>query len=257
MKYVLITGGTSGIGYELARIFAHNQYGVVIVSGNKDKLKNAKSNIEKEYQVNIKTIEQDLSKSGSAQKVYDQIKEMDIDISILINNAGVGVAGPIEVVSIQKEENMLNLNILNLVVLTKLFMNDMYENKNGWILNVASTGAFQPGPYTSTYYASKSFVLSFSKAIRYEAKAMGVKVCVLCPGATKTEFFQRSEKSMPEAAMPAEKVAIIAYRGLMHNKEVIVPGVLNNLLLVVPTKLRMMIIANFQKKAIEKFKRLL
>jgi short-subunit dehydrogenase len=122
MKYALITGGTSGIGYELARIFARNQFEIIIVSGNKDKLIKAKSNLEKEFNRDIKTIEQDLSENGSAQKVYNQIKEMNINISILVNNAGVGVVGPIEEVSIQKEENMLILNILTLTELTKLFL---------------------------------------------------------------------------------------------------------------------------------------
>lgn len=248
MEYVLITGGTSGIGYELARIFTSNKFGVIIVSGNKDKLQKAKNNLEKEFNMDIRTIEQDLSKIGSAQKVYDQIIEMGIDISILINNAGVGVVGPIEEVSIHNEENMLNLNILAVVGLTKLFLVDMYKKKNGRILNVASTGAFQPGPFTSTYYASKSFVYSFSKAIRYEAKKMGVKVCVLCPGATKTEFFHRAGKGVPKSAMSAEKVASITYKKFMHNKEVIVPGALNNLLRVVPTKIRMKGIARFQMK---------
>lgn len=225
MKYVLITGGSSGIGYELARIFASNQFGVIIVSGNKDKLQNAKNSLKKDFNVDIRTIEQNLCENGSAQKVYDQIKEMNIDIPILVNNAGVGVVGPIEEVSLQQEENMLMLNILTLVDLTKLFLADMYKKKDGRILNVASTGAFQPGPYTSTYYASKSFVYSFSKAIRYEAIKMGVKVCVLCPGATKTEFFHRAGKSIPKNAMSADKVANIAYKKFMQNKEVIIPGV--------------------------------
>lgn len=248
MKYVLITGGTSGIGYEMTRIFISNHFRVIIVSGNKDKLIKAKNDLEKEFQTDILTIEQDLSKNGSAQKVYEQVKEMNIDVPILVNNAGVGVVGPVEEVSIQKEEYMLNLNILALVELTKLFLIDMYKKKDGRILNVASTGAFQPGPYTSTYYASKSFVYSFSRAIQYEAKKMGVKVCVLCPGATKTEFFHRAGKSMPKSAMPAEKVANIAYRKFMNNQEVIIPGVLNNLLKLIPIKLRMIGIARFQMK---------
>lgn len=246
MKYVLITGGTSGIGYELARIFARKQFGVIIVSGNKAKLQKAKNNLEKDFSTDIITLEQDLSKNGSAQRVYDQIREMNIKISILVNNAGVGVVGPVQEVSIEKEENMLHLNIITLVELTKLYLDEMYMNKEGKILNVASTGAFQPGPYTSTYYASKSFVYSFSRAIRYEAEQMGVKVSVLCPGATRTEFFHRAGKSTPKSAMSAKRVADVAFKKLMHNKGVIVPGLLNKLLLLIPKNIRMAGIAKMQ-----------
>lgn len=248
MEYVLLTGGSSGIGFELARIFARNQYGVVIVSGNEDKLNKAERSLKKEVDTDIRSIKQDLTKQGAAQKVYNQVKEMNIDITVLINNAGVGVVGPFEEVDIEQDRKMLMLNILALVELTKLFLVDMYQKNKGRILNVASTGAFQPGPYTGTYYASKSFVYSISKAIRYEARKKGVKVSVLCPGATETEFFHRTGKSIPKCAMPAEKVADIAYKRFMRNKEVIVPGILNNLLRMIPIKMRMIGIAGFQMK---------
>lgn len=246
MKYVLITGGTSGIGYELARLFVINNYGIVIVSGNIEKLKTAESKLKKEFSANILTIEQDLSKLGAAKNIYDQINIMKIEISILVNNAGVGLVGPVEEVNMQQDENMLILNIINLVELSKLFLPGMYQKKEGGILNVASTGAFQPGPYTSTYYASKAFVLSFSKAIRYEAREKGVKVCVLCPGATKTEFFQRSGKKVPNSAMSAEKVASIAYKNFMNNKEIIVPGLVNKIFRWLPAKVKMIGLARFQ-----------
>jgi len=248
MEYVLLTGASSGIGYELARVFARNQYGLIIVSGNTYKLQTAKQNLQKDFNVKIITIEKDLSKIGSALEVYEQIKEMNVDISVLVNNAGVGTVGPTEEIPLQEEESMLILNILSLVNLTKLFIADMYNKKNGMILNVASTGAFQAGPYVSTYYASKAFVYSFSKAIRYEAKNKGVNVCVLCPGATKTDFFHRSGKSVPKSAMTAEKVANIAYKGFMRNKETIVPGFLNKLLLLIPKKIRIAGVAKLQIK---------
>lgn len=246
MEYVLITGGTSGIGYELAKIFARKQYGVLIVSGNSKKLENAKRNLERECNANILTFQQDLSQLGAAEKIYSKIKERNIHISLLINNAGVGTVGPIEEINLKQDESMLILNMINLTELCKLFVADMYDKKHGGILNVASTGAFQPGPYTSTYYASKVFVLSLSRAIRYEAKKKGVNVSVLCPGATKTEFFSRAGKGTPKGAMSPEEVAAIAYKGLMRNKEIIVPGSINKLLRFIPTKLKMIGIAKFQ-----------
>jgi short-subunit dehydrogenase len=253
MKYVLITGGTSGIGYALAKIFADNHYGIVIVSGNAKKLKLAKDNLEKDFNTDIRLIEQDLSKLGSAQKVYEQVRKMEIDISVLINNAGVGVVGSFEGINIEQDKNMLILNMITPAELCKLFLKDMYKKKDGKILNVASTGAFQPGPYTSTYYASKSFLLSLSKAIRYEAREKGVKVCVLCPGATKTEFFHRSGKEIPQGAMSADIVADYAYNKLMNNKEVIVPGIINKLMLFAPQRIRMLYISKFQLNLLKKY----
>lgn len=114
-------------------------------------------------------------------------------------------------------------------------------------LDVSSTGAFQPGPYTSTYYASKVFVLSYSRAIRYEAKKKGVQVCTLCPGATKTNFFVREEKKIPKGAMTAERVATYAYKKFMKNKEIIVPGIINKILRLMPIRFKMMFVAKIKK----------
>ena len=115
----------------------------------------------------------------------------------------------------------------------------MYKKGRGKILNVASTGAFQPGPYTSTYFASKSFVYSYSRAIRREAAARGVGVSTLCPGTTRTKFFEKEGKKTPVWAMSAEKTAKVAIDGLMQNKDVIVPGVINNILRIVPSCVKM------------------
>lgn len=246
MNHVLITGGTSGIGFYLARIFAKNGYNIVIVSGNLENLKHAKTSIEKEFSTSVVIIEQDLSKLGAAQKVYDYVKELKIDINMLINNAGVGVVGSFVETDMQVDENMMILNMINLVELSKLFLADMYVKKEGKILNVASTGAFQPGPFISIYYASKAFVLSFSRAIRKEASRNGVTVSTLCPGATKTEFFHRAGKNVPKSAMEAEKVANIAYKKFMKNKDIIVPGLFNKLVRCLPITIRMSAVEKIQ-----------
>ena len=246
MNYVLITGGTSGIGYELARQFAENNYNLIIASENMQKLQSAKAKLEQEFNINVIALQQNLSQLDGAMNLYRTVKEMKIKVSVLVNNAGVGVTGSFETVDVKQEENMLVLNMVNLTQLTKLFIKDMYRQKEGMILNVASTGAFQPGPYTSTYYATKAYVLSLSRALRYEAKKKGVQVCTLCPGATSTEFFARAGKALPAVAMSAEKVASIAYTGLMNNKEIIVPGLGNKTLRLIPTKIRMIGIAKYQ-----------
>lgn len=246
MKYALITGGTSGIGFELARNFAKDGYGVVIVSSNSERLKKARQKLEDEFKITVLTYQQDLGKIGAAALLYNRIKEDSINISVLVNNAGIGLVGPTDKIDLQRDESMMILNVINLVELCKLFISDMYREGNGKILNISSTGAFQPGPYTSTYFASKAFVLSYSRAIRYEADKKGVQVCALCPGATKTNFFTQEGTRIPSGAMTAGEVAGYAYRRLMKNKEITVPGLGNRLIRWIPSKLRMMVVAKIK-----------
>lgn len=243
MKYVLITGGTSGIGYELARCFARNNYGIIIVSSNSERLEEKSRMLRNEFNTEVKTFQQDLSKVGAAMELYKKVKEENIDIDVLINNAGFGLVGASEKIDFDKDEKLMILNDMSLVELCKLFINDMYIKGEGRILNVSSTGAFQPGPYTSTYFASKAFVLSYSRALRYEAKKKGVSVCALCPGSTKTEFFNKEGMSTPSSAQTASFVAEYAYKKMMKNKEVIVPGLYNKLVsFVVPVKIKMRVL---------------
>ena len=246
MEFALITGGTSGIGFELARCFARNNYGVIIISSNQERLNVAKNRLEMEFKVPILTYEQDLSKTGSAFELYEKTKEDNINIDVLINNAGYGLVGSTEKIDLREDENMMMLNVVNLVELCKLFLMDMYNKGNGKILNVASIGAFQPGPYTATYCASKAFVLSYSRAIRYEAKKRGVQVCALCPGTTRTEFFTREGVKTPRNAMSATDVAQYAYKRLIANKEISIPGMINKVTKIFPVKLKMAHIAKMK-----------
>ncbi|MBK1812801.1 SDR family oxidoreductase [Clostridium sp. YIM B02505] len=251
MKYALITGGTSGIGFELARNFIRGGYEVIITSSSKDRLEKAKRKLESEFKVEVLTYQQDMGKIGAAEQLYLNIKEDKKDISILVNNAGIGLVGPTDEINLLQDESMIILNVINLVELCKLYIADMYKNGSGKILNVASTGAFQPGPYTSTYYGSKAFVLSYGRAIRYEARKRGVQVCTLCPGATKTEFFDREGVKVPQGAMTAEKVAGYAYEKFMKNKEIIIPGIANKVLIFMPEKIRMLVIARIKSKKVD------
>lgn len=246
MKYVLITGGTSGIGFELAKNFAGDGYGVIIVSSNSERLQNAKQKLEDEFKGKVLTYQQDLAKTGAARKLYSRVKEDNLSISILVNNAGFGLVGPTEKIDFERDERMMILNVINLVELCKLYISDMYRQGSGKILNVASTGAFEPGPYTSTYFASKAFVLSYTRAVRYEAGKKGVQVCALCPGATKTNFFAQEGTKVPRGAMTAEDAAKFAYKQFMKNKGIIVLGFANRLIKFVPVSLRMMFIAKMK-----------
>ena len=188
-----------------------------------------------------------MTQTGAAVQLYQRVIKENLSITALVNNAGFGLAGATNEIDISQEEQMITINVINLVTLCKLFLPDMYQRGNGQILNVSSTGAFHPGPYTSTYFASKAFVLSYTRAIRYEAKSKGILISVLCPGATKTNFFNREGTTPPRNAMSAEKVAQIAFRGLQNNKEVIIPGLKNRLLQLFPLKVKMISVARMKR----------
>lgn len=242
-KNVLITGGSSGIGFALAKQFAADGYGIVLVSSNERKLQTAKQKLVKDFEVPIFIYVSDLTQKGAAEALYRTVKEMDISIDVLVNNAGIGTIGATESIPVLRDEELMVLNMITPVTLTKLFLKEMYQRKAGKILNVCSTGAFQPGPYTATYYASKSFLLSYTKAVRYEAKAHGVTVCALCPGTTATEFFSRAKSETPKGAMTADAVAAYGYKQFMRKKEVIIPGLSYRLMKLFPEKIKTAVIA--------------
>lgn len=253
MRYALITGGTSGIGFAMAGEFLDRGYGVILASSSRKNLAIAKRKLEVKKSKLVKntryiiTIEQDLSETDGAERLYHKAKVLGVDIEILVNNAGFGLVGGTESIKIKDDKKMLQLLVTTPVCLCKLFLRDMYENGRGKILNVASTGAFQPGPYTSTYFASKSFLYSYSRAIRQEAAARGVIVSTLCPGTTRTKFFEKAGQKTPIWAMSAEKTAKIAVDGLMRNRGVIVPGVINNILRIVPSGVKMYFVEMLKK----------
>src|SRR5215213_8177134 len=184
----LITGGSVGIGLELARQFATHGHDLILVARNRDKLEAAAGMLEGRYGIRVTVIPSDLADAGSPQRLYDAILEQGIDIEYLVNNAGFGLGGEFADTDLNTELDMIQVNIASVVHLTKLFMQPMLKRKSGGVLNVASVGAFQPGPLISVYYASKAFVLSFSEAIAEELRNSGVTVTCLCPGPTATNF---------------------------------------------------------------------
>ncbi|HBA97413.1 MAG TPA: short-chain dehydrogenase [Lachnospiraceae bacterium] len=248
MKYALVTGATSGIGIAISRVLARKGYGIVMVSSSLKHLKGAKRSMDERFpEIKAYIIEEDLSIKDSAIRLYNKVRELGVTIDILVNNAGFGLAGPAERIGIHDDEKLLYLNITAPTILCKLFLRDMYKRRNGSILNVASMASFQPGPYNSTYFASKSYLYSYSRAIRHEAKGHGVNVCTLCPGTTRTRFFKKEGIKTPVWAMPAGKVAEYAVDGLEKNKAVIIPGNINKILKAVPSGIKLAAVAYMKK----------
>ena len=241
-KKVLITGGSSGIGLELAKCFARDGYEILLAASNEEKLLKAKQILEV-YQMPIYTYVIDLAKQGAAKQLYRRIRKDGHRVDVLVNNAGIGTIGSTEQISIEEDEALMVLNMMTPVILTKLFLKEMYKRHSGRILNVCSTGAYQPGPYTASYYASKSFLLSYTKAVRYEAKKQGVSICALCPGTTDTGFFKRAGSKTPKGAMSAKQVAEYAYKRFLFNKEESIPGLSFQLMKLCPEKIKTMVIA--------------
>ena len=234
-KTALITGASSGIGYEFSKVFAKNGYNLVLVSRNTEKLKIISKEIRKQNDIQVKVISKDLGKSSAPQELYDEVAAEGITIDVLVNNAGIGVYGKLIDSSTQKQMDLIQLNITSLTMLCKLFGRDMAKKGSGRMLNVASTAAFQAGPFISTYYASKAYVLMLSEALGSELKQDGVTVSVLCPGPTQTEFFERNDmigtrlEKSPYIMSPT-KVAEIGFSGLLKGKTVVIPGLINKLL---------------------------
>jgi short-subunit dehydrogenase len=231
-KYALITGGTSGIGLELARIFATEKYNLVIVARNQQELNTAAAELS-QHGVEVITLSKDLFIREEVFSVYDKIKQKGIQIDVLVNDAGQGVYGLFKDNDIERELNIINLNVSSLVILTKCFINDMIGRGSGKILNLASIASKSPGPWQAVYHGTKAFVLSFSEAIREELKDTGVTVTALLPGVTDTDFFTKADMLDSKAVQdkdsmsdPAD-VAKDGYEALMAGKDKVVSGFKN------------------------------
>lgn len=231
-KNALITGATSGIGYELTKLFAENGFNLFIVARSEDELKQTAEEFRQQFSVNVETIALDLFDPENAFKIYDQLQSQGIKIDVLVNNAGQGEYGEFVETDINREIDIIQLNVISLVVLTKQFLKDMVQRGDGKILNVASVASKLPGPWQSVYHGTKAFVYSFSEAIREEVKEKGVVVTSLLPGATDTDFF--SKANMLESKVVQEgklddpaKVAKDGYDALMNNDDRVISGLKN------------------------------
>jgi len=234
-KTALVTGASNGIGLEFAKILAANKYDLVLIARNKLKLDELKEYLYLTYGVQVYVIACDLSKPGTCGYVYEQIKRNDLDIDVLINNAGIGDWGFFVDSNLDKQKQMLQLNIMALTDLARLLLPGMIKRRQGRVLNVASTAAFQPGPLMAVYFATKSYVLSFSSALSQELMGTGVSITCLCPGPTATGF-QRStfpkEVRLSRAPILSDprEVAQYGYKAMLRGQTVAVPGFLNKLM---------------------------
>jgi len=234
-KTVLITGASAGIGYEFSRVFAANGYDLVLVSRNRPRLEAVAGAMQNRYAVRATVMAADLAEANAPRELHDAVVSAGIDLQVLVNNAGFGTCGKFTEIETGRHLELIQLNITSLTELCKLFGAAMVKKRSGRILNVASTAAFQAGPYMSTYYASKAYVLLLSEALHQEFAPEGVTVTVLCPGPTRTEFFERSAMlDTPLAQSPhmmkAADVARAGFEGLMQGKRLVIPGVINKLL---------------------------
>lgn len=187
-EYILITGASSGIGYEMAQQLAALKYNLILTARSKDKLEAMQQELSSKHGIVVQYAVKDLSDKNQAVELYNDVKSANYRVSHLVNNAGFGDYGNFLATSLEKELNMIDLNISSLVILTKLFARDMAEQKSGRIMNVASLLSFLPFPYYSVYSATKSFVLSFSETVAAELEDNGVIVTALCPGPVDTGF---------------------------------------------------------------------
>jgi|SRR5579883_95796 len=234
-KTALITGACSGIGFQLACIFAFNDYNLVLVDRLGPKLNEIANRFQNELSILVKPIVKDLCLPTSPHEIYSELQQESIHVNVLVNNAGFGVYGLFNETNLASELEMLQLNVVCLTHLTKLFLKEMVKQGEGKILNVASTAAFQPGPLMAVYFATKAYVLSFSEAIANELEGTGVTVTVLCPGPTESAFHEKTGMAdstlvKGKKMMDAQTVARIGFRGLIANQTVVIPGMKNRIL---------------------------
>lgn len=235
LKTALITGASRGIGLELAKVFAKNNCNLVISARSSDKLHDLKTELEKQHNICVHVIVKDLSLPNSAKEIFDEIKGKSIEIEYLVNNAGFGKYGMLHQSDSNIETAMINVNIMSLTILTKLFLKEMVNKRSGKILNLSSIAAFQPGPLMAVYFASKAYVLSFSEAVNNESKDFGVTCTALCPGPTRSGFLKNAnlEKSRlfkgGNVALAGD-VANFGYKAMMHSKPVAIFGFMNYIL---------------------------
>ena len=230
-KYALVTGGTSGIGLELAKLFAKDKYNLVLVARSQEELSQAASKLQQSG-VQVKTIAKDLFEQQAPFEVYNEIKAEGIQIDVLVNDAGQGQYGAFTTTDINRELDIIQLNIGAYVTFTKLYLQEMVARKEGKILQVSSLGAEIPGPLQAVYHGTKAFVTSFTEAVREEVKDSGVTLTLLEPGVTDTDFFNKA--SMERAKLVAEgskadpaDVAKDGYEALMAGKDKVVSGFMN------------------------------
>jgi uncharacterized protein len=233
---VLITGASSGIGRELARLFADDGASLILVARSENKLHELAAELGEAHGVQIQVIPADLSHPGSPMQVVEALADRQLTVDVLVNNAGLGGHGSVGALGVARQLDIIEVNVAALTRLTALLLPGMLERRNGAILNVASTAAFAPGPNQAVYCATKAYVLSFSEALAEEVRGTGVRVSCLAPGATETGFAAQAgmggTKLFRAGVMDAKRVAQAGYRGLRRDKTLVIPGLQNKVIAV-------------------------
>jgi short-subunit dehydrogenase len=233
-KTALITGASSGIGLELAHLFAHDGYRLVLVARNRGALHELADELQSRYSATIRISPKDLAHPASPAELYQELQEAGIVLDVLVNNAGFGGSGAFLNTDWNNEAEMIQVNIAALTHLTKLFLPQI-RAREGKLLNVASVAAFPPGPFMAVYYASKAYVLHFTEALAEELSGSGTTVTCLCPGPVKTNFQQRAHIGASRMAsspllVDVREVALRGYEGMKQGKRLVIPGWKNRLI---------------------------
>lgn len=230
---VLITGASSGIGLELARLFAAEGCELILVARRTEKLHQLAAELIEQHRITVQVLTADLGVPEAVRQIHDSLRRHDRPVDVLVNNAGFGAAGEFATLSAERQSEMVQVNVMAPTQLARLLLPGMLRRKRGGILNVASIAAFQPGPYMAVYYASKAYLLSWSEALTEETRGQGVTISCLAPGPTRTGFASAadldSSKLFRMGAMSAAAVARAGHRGFRRGKTLVIPGVLNQL----------------------------
>jgi short-subunit dehydrogenase len=251
----LITGASSGIGKELARIHAAKGGDLILVARRSELLNSLKEELVQKYKVTVQVIQKDLSVLGSSQAVYDEVTQNGWQVDYLFNNAGFGGKGAFLDRDLEADVEMVRLNVMALLKLTHLFGKDMKARGKGKILQTASTAGFLPGPYQNTYFATKAFVVSHTQGLAHELKGSGVTVTALCPGPVDTEFAQVAgfgSSQMFDGAASAYKTALKGYNAMEKGKVICISDfkftfLIKGLLPFMPSSITAAIIAKMQQ----------
>lgn len=230
----LITGASSGIGLELAELFAADGNNVVLVARSEDKLNALAERLRQTHSIQATVIACDLSKPTAVDELCQQLSQRSLSVDTVVNNAGFGALGKFAELTVDRQTDMVMVNVVALTRLTRQLLPSMIKRGRGGILNVGSTAAYQAGPNMSVYYATKAYVLSFTEGLREELSGSGIHVTVLAPGPTETGFGEDSGMGkfdfFKSTAMSSEAVAKAGYEGYRGNKDVVIPGWRNRLM---------------------------
>jgi uncharacterized protein len=233
---VLITGASSGIGRELARLFAGDGASLILVARSENKLHELAGELAEAFGAQTEVIAADLSHPGSPMEIVEALADRQLAVDVLVNNAGFGGHGSVAALGVARQLGMIEVNVAALTRLTAMLLPGMLERRSGAILNVASTAAFAPGPNQAVYSATKAYVLSFTEALAEEVRGSGVRVSCLAPGATETGFAAQAgmggTKLFRAGVMDAKRVAQAGYRGLLRDKTLVIPGLQNKVIAV-------------------------